>query len=151
MEIVIPEPVFLLPAYVGGALSCLIGALLLRDRVRVENAVSWILLILLGPVPVLFGITLAGILTLPTNAALPPTAVTILLGTLLFHFVLPAVLPDFHTESFLTSVLFGSLLGAVVLGVGFATGSYPAGLVGMEDDIFREAGYVIRGEAPPED
>jgi hypothetical protein len=135
LEIVWPDTKFLAVAYVAGLV--LLGAAFaaLPKQFRLDGAASWMIVLLLGPLPVLVGVPLASAVALSPYAALPPAALSGLVGLLWVHFVLPALAPDFQTDSFVSSCIPSFLIAAAVFvgGVGANTWTEGYGL-GSTDD-----------------
>ncbi len=144
MDFQIPGLTFLVIVYVAGAVVITAGAGILRSRIRVNGAASWILLALLGPLPALGAKTAVGLVALPTEYAMPAAALAILLSFFVIHWVLPAILPDFQTDSIAASLTLAVILGIVVLGAGLATGEFPGGLIGESSgDAFGGRGVEL--------
>ncbi|MCC5875497.1 MAG: hypothetical protein JJU11_04685 [Candidatus Sumerlaeia bacterium] len=107
----IPSLTYLLVSFILGAILVLLGSIVLRSNVRVGGMSSWILLAFFAPIPVLFGYTLADLSMLNVDYMLPPIAITVLLGILLVHYGLPAILPDFQSSSLGSSCVLAVMLG----------------------------------------
>lgn len=136
MEFKIPPVEFLASAYVIALILTLVSALVFRERIRINGMPSWILYTVVAPAPVLGAVTLAGILQMPTNASLYSVSVACLLGIFFVHWLMPALLPDFQTENFSVSCVLAFLLGVSVFIAGTATGAFPAGMFGHQEDAF---------------
>lgn len=149
MEIEFPDPVFLATAFVAGAIALGIAAALLTERMQLHGTMSWVLYLLLAPTPVLYSYTLAGMILLPNSYALPPMVLVILLGTFTVHTLLPAVLPDFQTDTLSSSVFLGFILGVVFLIAGLLLSVFPDGFVPVDQqNLFGGRGTEWQDRTP---
>ncbi len=140
MELVIPGFDFLVAGYVGGLLAGALTVAALRSGFRVGSVANWIFLVPLLPVPILAAVPLTSLAYLPTSAALPSVGMAIVVGVLIVHWLLPALLPDFQTNSLSASALLALVLGLVVLIAGLLTGEFPDGLLTEPMDPFAGEG-----------
>jgi len=144
---------YMVVAFVIGAVLVGIIAASMKNQFRVEGVASWLALALFAPVPVLLGKPLAGLVALPTEAALPSVGVTVVLAVLWIHLILPALLPDFQVNALSASCVPAVCLGLAVLVSGMALGEFPQGIgVGQQQAIFegRSAGLDLGGTGIPE-
>lgn len=123
-------------AYLAGAVLLVAAAAIFRSNIRVESAASWVLLAFVGPVPAVVAQWLTGLVGMPSDAAIPVAALATLMSVLIMHFLLPALLPDFQTANFATSMMLGVLVGLSVLGAGLATNAFPGGMMTAQQDAF---------------
>lgn len=123
---VIPSLTFLVVSYVLGSFLVLLLTYALRSAIRVGGVLDWLLLAIIAPVPVLLGTTLASLAQLDVSYSLPPVAITILIGVLLIHYILPSILPDFQVANFGASCLLAAGLGFSTLVGGAVSGDYKA-------------------------
>lgn len=131
-----PDPIYLIVSYVAGAVLTLIGALILRQNVRVNGPTSWLLLILLAPLPVLVSWNLTGLAMLTTSYALPTIGMTVILGVITVHWLLPAIIPDFQTDSFAASGCLAVMLGISVMIGGQVAGQFDGFFPQNEEVLF---------------
>ncbi len=140
MEIVIPSVEFLIAGYVAGLLAGVATVAVLRTAFRVGSAGNWFLLAVLLPLPILAAVPLTSIVFLPTEAALPSVGMTIVVGFFVIHWLFPALLPDFQTDSFSASAFLALILGLVLMAVGLVMGEFPEGLITDPMDPFATTG-----------
>ncbi len=130
-----PQFRFYLISYLIAAVFLIIAGIAFKGKVRLETKGTWLAYILLGPLPILIGPNLTSLFQLPTNGVLPATAMTIFVGIVFIHYILPAIAGDFQTEKLLVSAYLAVLLGLSVAGVGWVMGIFTE-FVGNEYDSF---------------
>ncbi|MCC7390942.1 hypothetical protein IT571_01120 [Candidatus Sumerlaeota bacterium] len=132
----LPSMQFCMICYGASALVAIIVAAIFKTRIRVIGAPSWLLLAILAPIPTLAAKPLVAAVGLPATNALPVTALAVFLCLFVVHWVLPAILPDFQTESFPVSMLMAFCIGLVVMGTGFATKDFDSMMGTQTEEVF---------------
>lgn len=123
MSLVLPSPVLAIVAYSLTLILTGIAAAALPNSYRLRGIGNWSAFLLLAGIPPLLAVPLTGLVLLNPNAAIPPAGMAVVIGIFWFHTVLPAVIPDFQTESFPASGLLAVLGGGAFYGSRMFLGS----------------------------
>ena len=143
---VIPSPTFMIASYAIGAVLVLMSALIFRSNIRVGDMPSWLLLVVLGPVPVLLGYPAATLAQLNMWYSLPAIAMTVLIGIGFFHLLLPSFIPDFQTDNIGISGFVAIMLGLSVFAGGLISKEFEAFFPFSDPSAVFKAGGPAPGE-----
>jgi uncharacterized membrane protein YeaQ/YmgE (transglycosylase-associated protein family) len=122
-------------AYFGAMILLLIVGLVMRKHIRIDGAPSWVMYAFVAPAPLLGCIWLSDLFGLSAQAMLPPAALATIIGVLCFHFLYPALFPDFQTDGISTSAFLGAVLGVCLAVAGWSTGQFNV-IVPVQQDQF---------------
>ena len=140
---------YLLVAFLAGAVLSCAAIAAMQSSFRVGGAPSWILLVVLIPLPLFAARPLAGLVMLDPNAALPVVGIGVALSVLWIHIVLPAAIPDFQASTLSATCVPAVCLGLGLFIAGATTQTFTSLTFGHEEAVF-DKGAGLDLNAPGE-